>query len=278
MPRVSLIVILHGDRIPLERLMQESSECYDELLVIHDGEDFQDVRTLVAMYGGRFIERPRAYSQEPHVPFALENASHDWILRFDSDEYPSVELRSWLKHFRRSEDVPGNVSGYRFICPAWNGRRAITRNWPNKYMRLFHRERVRLVGVAEQAPVADFESKAEPMRFHHEPSVASQGIRNILKPRNRQIRRNLVAALAGSPLNHPRWRYESDRWPAGWQQVKDHPIRTAFFRLVVWPPRQALAMILSRDFPWPSVFTHAAIFHACVCFGVWRQQRQPKEY
>src|SRR4051794_15334321 len=100
MPKVSLIICTCGDRLPLTRLLEHTSGCYDELLVIHDGPDFEDVRTLVAQYGGRFIERPRAFSQEPHCPFAFEQASYDWILRFDTDEYPSRELKDWIVEFR----------------------------------------------------------------------------------------------------------------------------------------------------------------------------------
>src|SRR5437588_4577131 len=139
MPKISLIVCVHGDREPLARLLARSGDCYDELLVVHDGPDFEDVRSLVAQYGGRFIERPRAYSQEPHIPFAIGEATHNWILRFDSDEYPSPELRQWLVQFRESAEVDRTISGYGWICPAWDGRKAITKHWPNTFVRLFDR-------------------------------------------------------------------------------------------------------------------------------------------
>src|SRR5436190_16907293 len=111
MPKITLIVCTFGDRIPLSRLLEKSRNCYDELLVIHDGPDFEDVNSLIGRYGGRFIERPRAFSQEPHVPFAIGEATHDWILRFDSDEYPSRELRDWLIDFRNVSDVDATIAG-----------------------------------------------------------------------------------------------------------------------------------------------------------------------
>src|ERR1700736_4636237 len=149
MPKITMIVCTHGDRQPLTRLLERSRDCYDELLVIHDGPDFEDVRSLVLQYKGRFIERPRAFNQEPHIPFALGEAANDWILRFDSDEYPSPELREWLMQFRKQTEVGRDISGYSWICPAWNGRKAITRYWPNKVVRFFNRQKVRVISVCE---------------------------------------------------------------------------------------------------------------------------------
>lgn len=277
MPKISLIVCVYGDREPLARLLERSSGCYDELLVIHDGPDFEDVRGLIARYGGRFIERPRAFSQEPHIPFAIGEATHDWILRFDSDEYPSEELKDWLVDFQKAGDVDPSIAGYRWICPAWNGRKRITMNWPYKFLRLFDRNKVRMIGLCENSPEPDptYIAPRMALRFWHEPASPSLGLRNIFgKERTRQARKIIARALLGSPKDHPRWRYESDQWPAGWKQLKEHPILTGLWRLFVWPPRQALAMMLASDFPRPSVFAHAGIFHATLCFEYWRMKRE----
>jgi hypothetical protein len=282
MPKISLIICTHGDRLPLTRLLEHTRGCYDELLVIHDGPDFEDVRSLVAQYGGRFIDRPRAFSQEPHVPFAYGEATHNWILRFDSDEYPSSELKDWIREFRNLHDVDARTAGYQWIWPAWNGRKRISMNWPFKFLRLFDRNKVTMVGLCEHGPEADagYVSPTVPLRIWHEPSSPSHGLRNIFgKERTRQVRKNLARALLGSPLDHPRWRYERDTWPLGWQEVKDHPILTALWRLLVWPPRQAAAMLLAGDLPRPSVFCHAGLFHATVCFEYWRMKRvQARSY
>jgi hypothetical protein len=277
MPKITMIVCTHGDRVPLSRLLEKSRDCYDELIVVHDGPDFQDVRSLVAQYNGRFFERPRAYSQEPHIPFAIGEAIHDWILRFDSDEYPSGELKEWITEFRKGADVDLNIAGYRWICPAWNGRKRISMNWPNKFLRLFNRKKVTMIGLCENGaePEPQYLSPKLPLRFWHESSGPSHGLRNIFgKQRTQQARANIARALLGSPLDHPRWRYESDQWPSGWQRVKRHPILTGLWRLFVWPPRQALAMLLAGDIPRPSVFLNAGIFHATLCFKYWRLRRQ----
>ena len=271
-----MIACTFGDRVPLNRLLEHSRDCCDELIVIHDGPDFEDVGGLAAQFGGRFIERSRAFSQEPHIPFAIGEATHDWILRFDSDEYPSNELKDWLMDFRRQPRVDPMIAGYQWICPAWNGRKRISMNWPNKFLRLFNRNTVAMIGLCENGPEPepDYLAPKMPLRFWHEPQSPSHGFRNIFKKqRTRQARMNLARALLGSPLDHPRWRYDRERWPIGWQHVRDYPILTGLWRLISWPPRHAVAMLLAGDVPRPSVFGHAGLFHATLCFEVWRMKR-----
>ena len=150
-------------------------------------------------------------------------------------------------------------------------------NWPFKFLRFFDRNKVTMIGLCENGPEpeAGYTSPRMPLRFWHEPATPSHGLRNIFgKKRTRQARENIARALLGSPQDHPTWRYESDEWPADWKQVKDRPILTGLWRLLVWPPRQALAMMLVGDFPRPSIFAHAGIFHATVCFEVWRMKRK----
>lgn len=42
MPAVSLVVCLYSERTLLERLLQKSSGCYDDLIVVHDGHERED--------------------------------------------------------------------------------------------------------------------------------------------------------------------------------------------------------------------------------------------
>jgi|SRR5215471_12322335 len=274
MVKISLVICVYGDREPLQRLFANARDCYDELLVIHDGPDFEDIRSLVEKYGGRFIERPRAFSQEPHFPFAFGEAKYNWILRLDSDEFPSVELRDWIIRFRTGNEPAEDISGYQCIWPVWNGRKAVTHGWPNKRTFLFHRQRISWIGVFEQGAIPQGKLIRIPLTLCHQPKGKSHGFGNIFgKFRTGQGRTNTANALLGSPLDHPRWRYEAGEWPANWQVVKEHPIRTGLWRLFIWPPRQAVAMILAGDFPRPSIFAHAGVFHATLCWEYWRKRR-----
>src|SRR5437879_4460982 len=66
------------------------------------------IHELVKQNGGRYFEGPRCFQQEPHWPFSWWQAKHDWILRLDADEFPSEELKDWLRRFRDSPDPDNN--------------------------------------------------------------------------------------------------------------------------------------------------------------------------
>jgi hypothetical protein len=275
MPAITLTVCVHGDRSPLARLLDHSVGCFDELLVVHDGPDFEDVAQLVQEHGGNFFIRPRAYSQEPHFPFAFAHARHDWILRLDSDEFPSAELRAWVKRFREGPEPSENISAYQCIWPAWNGRKPITRRWPNKRTFLFHRNRVQCIGVYEQGIMPEHDCSRVPFVLHHEPPLRSHSPRSVFrKSRTAQGRTNAVEALTRTPLDLPRWRYNSEAWPPAWEKIRRHPIRTGLYRLIIWPLRQATAMMLAGDWPRPAVFLHSGVFHAVTCLEFWRYKRR----
>jgi hypothetical protein len=246
--------------------------------VIHDGPDFEGVGNLVAQYDGRFIERSRSFSQEPHLPFAFGQAHYDWILRFDADEYPSAALRNWLIDFRQHENVD-TTTGFYCIWPVWNGRKAITQHWPNKRLFLFNRQRVSYIGVCEQGPLPESRCEKLPLVLRHEPPGASHGFENLFrKKRTRQARENAAVALLGSPLAQPCWRYSKENWPPLWEEVKQHPFLVCLKRLLIWPWRHAIAMTLAGDLPRPSVFLHAGIFNAWLCFDFWRLRRKQSRH
>src|SRR4051812_6413853 len=100
MPPVSLVCCVYKERDLLIRLLEQSEGCYDELIIVHDGPDTANVRSVAQRFGAKFFERPRLGSLESQSPFAWQQASHDWIFRPDADEFPSIELKHWIQNFR----------------------------------------------------------------------------------------------------------------------------------------------------------------------------------
>jgi hypothetical protein len=233
MPAISLVVCVYLQRDLLERLLRESRDCYDELIVLHDIPDTQNVRSVVEAAGGIFFERPPSFLQEPHWPFAWAQAKHDWILRFDADEFPSEEMKIWLREFRRAPAPPADVSGFTCIWPLWDGQKTISKKWPAGRLFLFNKQRVRFFGMCEQSPIPD--RICEPLNFvlYHQPPRKSYGWHNILvRSQSRRAVGFIANCLLGKPTDLACWRWESDEWPMGWEQIRRRPLWTGFKRLV----------------------------------------------
>ena len=282
MPRLTLIVCVRGETNLLERLLRQCAGCYDDLVVVHDGPEDVDfaksIDGLVAEYGGRFFVRPLAFQQEAHWPFAWKQARHDWILRLDADEVPSAELREWLQEFCARPEPDESVSGYTCIWPLWDGRRIVTSRWPNGRIFLFHRERVRFFGMAEQVPIPDREFEALPRILEHRPARKSYGFSNLLLREQAYHWRGVIAqSLLGKPTDLQCWRWTSQQWPTIWEEIRKRPLRTGFYRLMMWPLFNLREMKRVEGRVILSAVIFAGLHHCILAVMYWRLRlRQTK--
>jgi hypothetical protein len=275
MPALTLVVCVHNQREFLQRLLQKAKGCYDDLVVIHDGPDETRVRAVVEATGGRFFERPRAFQQEPHLPFAFGEARHDWILHFDADEFPSEKMKEWLSRFRTAPDPEPEISGFTCIWPLWNGRRTTSNKWPRGRIFLFDRRKATLFGMAEQAVVPDGQFRPVDLILHHQPKRNTHGFWNmIVRAQTRRVAKLVARCLLGKPTDLVCWRWESETWPVEWEQIRRHPLRTAFKRLIRWTLRGFRDQWRFEKHFFPTAAIGGPLFHALICLEFWRVRRQ----
>jgi len=316
MPAISLVICLYKECDLLERLLKHADGCYDDLVVVHDGPEFdKDVpppvtvppremaidyaecpsdtpppsfyktppllipspgtQELVLRHGGRYFEGIRCYQQEPHWPFAWWQAKHDWILRLDADEYPSTELKQWLRNFRSSAEPPSGVSGYTGLWPLWNGKRAVIGKWPDGRNFLFHRWRIRFTGVVEMVPQPESHFEPLPFALEHVPRRKSFGYRNLLLRKQAYRWRHIVAAsLLGSPKLLPRWRWQTDTWPEPFNQIVEHPYRYMFKCLFRYPFSALRTLLKHRLYGVLYSFPGSHWHHALICWEYIRLKRK----
>ncbi|MCC2113897.1 MAG: hypothetical protein KDJ16_17815 [Hyphomicrobiales bacterium] len=273
MPKVTLAVCIYREGDLLQRMLDHAQGCYDDLVVVHDGPDETGVRDIVEARGGRFFERPRAYQQEPHWPFAWGKAHHDWVLRWDADEFPSKGLCDWLREFRAGPEPAPQISGYTAIIPLWDGRRARTTRWPKRVV-LINRQRVRYFGMADQSPIADGVFEPLELVLHHQPDRPSYGVRyTVLRPTSRRWQAGIARALLGKPTDLPCWRWDDPDWPKKWEQIRRHPIRTGLTRLFLSPIRNGRDMIRHGEVPSPSLLAFFPLQHWLTCWEFYKARR-----
>jgi len=274
MPAISLVICVYKETAMLDRLLRDAADCYDDLVVVHDGpaapDESERIKQLVVQRGGRFFVRPRAFQQEPHWPFAWEQARHDWILRLDADELLDEEMKQWLRRFRSEPEPAADVSGYTCIWPLWNGTRAITQRWTAGRIFLFHKKRVRFFGMAEQVPIADDHFEALSLVLQHRPHRKSYGLANLLFRRQAFLWRSVIAqSLLGRPTDLACWRWTDEQWPEVWEEIRRRPMRTALYRLLAWP------ILGMRDY-WhherkliPSAAISGGVHHCLIALKYW---------
>ena len=188
---------------------------------------------LVKKYRGKFFEGPRCFQQEPHWPFAWRVARHNWVLRLDSDEYPSDEMRVWLRAFRRNLAINNTTSGFTCRWPFWNGRREINYDHLEWRPFLLNKRRAAFIGLAEQAPIPLSDWKSTGLTLHHRPNRKSFGLAYIFLRKQSYFWRNCIAfSLLKRPIDLPRWNYRQATWPIQWSQIIASPWSTGFRRFI----------------------------------------------
>jgi len=230
------------------------------------------VHELVQTHGGRFFEGPRCFNHECQWPFAWSQCANDWILLLDSDEFPGPELKAWLKQFRAG---PGSdsASGYTCVWPLWDGQKTLSQKYPRGRLFLIHRQRVRYFAMGESRPRPDAAFQDLDLILHHQPSRRSYGLRNVFRKDGARWRRRIAEALLKRPTDLSCWRWNSDRWPQEWEQIRQRPLHTAIKRLGLETLRGLREQWRTGKRLFPMAAVSGPLYHALICLEFRRQRR-----
>jgi glycosyltransferase involved in cell wall biosynthesis len=108
--------------------------------VVVDSGSGDDTRTIAEAAGARVLVRPfDGFRSQKH--FAVEQASHDWVLCLDADERVSPQLRASILAARNAGFA--GVAGYRFARLSEYFGKFLRRGnaYPDRVLRLFDRRR-----------------------------------------------------------------------------------------------------------------------------------------
>jgi len=141
-PPLSVCIVALNEEDRIAECLQ-SADFADEWIVV-DSHSTDRTRDIARGLGARVVERDwPGHVQQKN--FALECATHDWVLCLDADERVSPELRAAILEALEGDDLP---DGFRF--PRRNrylGRWIRHGGWyPDRKLRLFRRSRGRWAG------------------------------------------------------------------------------------------------------------------------------------
>ena len=109
MKQVTLLIPAVNAAELLPRCIESCAGLYDELLVVDSGSTDATLE-VAARYGARILERDYENSAS-QKNWAIPQASHEWILLLDTDEWLTTSLREELAAWKASAD-PDPYDGY----------------------------------------------------------------------------------------------------------------------------------------------------------------------
>jgi len=143
MAKLSVIIITHNEERNIQACL-ESVKWADEIIVV---DAFSTDRTvdICRGYTDRIFQRSwRGFSEQKQ--FALEQASHQWVLSLDADERVSEELKGEIQKLL-AEDPPWDgfyVPRRSYFLGKWMRHSGW---YPGYQLRLFRKDRARLSGA-----------------------------------------------------------------------------------------------------------------------------------
>jgi glycosyltransferase involved in cell wall biosynthesis len=132
---ISVVIITYNEAHSLPRTLR-SVAWADEILVVDSGSSDETVSLAKALGARVLYQAFEGYGAQKR--FAIEQATHDWVLSLDADEVVSPELAAEIQEQFRHRPL---YDGYRFpISLVYQGRQLRHSGEYNKrFLRLFNR-------------------------------------------------------------------------------------------------------------------------------------------
>lgn len=143
MPKISACIISFTEEKKIEACLQSLAPLVDEIVVVDSLSQDRTVE-IARRYTERVISQPfLGYVEQKN--FAVEQASHDWILSLDCDERISPELHRSIEAIKEGIE---EHDAYRMARRTFYVYRWINHCWyPDAKVRLFDRRKARWGGV-----------------------------------------------------------------------------------------------------------------------------------
>ena len=264
---ISACIVAREEQPLIGRCLAALEGVVDEIVVVHDGECRDATLRICEAAGARVFPRPFRGGGALHEAFAAAQASGDWLLFIDADEYPSAELRARLRDL---VDSPV-ADAYGFVRPLWNGRRYVTRHWP-VVTALFRRDLLCITGLPQDRRRTRGRTVATDLVLEHRPGY------NAVKPSvvwGKILRRSRRDALSLSKPDGEFERFQST--PADFsiefRLQRRAPLLSAPL-VAAWRILGPLAHGGWRELPYGWIWSAWWGLHACmVSLNLWRMRR-----
>ncbi len=204
---ISACLVVRNEEGTIGRCLESLAGVADEIIVVHDGPCADRTLDIAAQYGCRVIQAPFYGHCERHTPLAYAEATGEWILNLDGDEFLSPALKADLRRIVRD---PG-VDGYAFLWKHWDGHRYVTEAGPFKLV-LFRRRATRMIGIIHAPEEVDGAVRRIALHLEHRPPDGHRRVRSMFRKwrqRGRLQAREYLTSLEDVPrFNYPgsvRW-------------------------------------------------------------------------
>lgn len=219
MNKISANLVVHNEEKLIRRCLESIKDVVDEIIVIHDGECQDKTLAICREYTDKIFIRDFVGVAEPHRPFGFEQASGEWILQIDADEFLSDKLREKIKDLALNNN---DANAYEFLWRLWDGRQYITKNWPHKRC-LFKKNALSYLGIPNFVAEINGKVTISDLCLEHQPTYNNYTLITI-KNKWKKWAKLQAEIYREDFLKINKFNYQFDFWPKKIQFRKKHPL------------------------------------------------------
>ena len=174
--KISACLVVYNEESVIERCLASVKDLVDEIIVVHDGECIDKTLAIAKKFTDKIFVREHIGEAEPHRVFALNQATGDWILQIDGDEYLEISNHQKIRDLINQS----RCDGYIFQWELWDGKEPVHFKGLQK-MCLYRKANFHYLGVPHQIGSVDKGPEILDLFLRHRPIYNNISWKSFLK-------------------------------------------------------------------------------------------------
>lgn len=270
--KISACLVVYNEATIIRRCLQSIQGIVDEIIVVHDGPCADATLTIAQEFNARVFERAHIGEAEEHRVFAMKQATGEWILQIDADEFFSsedgVSIRSII------EQTSYGIDAYALRWEMWDGKKAIHIIGMDKPC-FFRRARAHFFGVPHETIFVDGDKKNIAIVLHHRPMYNNIAWKSFWRKAHKWIPIHAEYFFDEKIKTLECFNTTADQWRQRALFVRAHGMR-----YILWEPLKMMLGQLKNGL-WRSVVgvtisVQQYVYYLLLYRLVWKKNRQQK--
>lgn len=268
MNKISACLVVYNEEKLIARCLDSLKGVVDEIILIHDGQCQDQTLEIARRYGAKIFVREHVGCSEEYRPFCYTQASNNWVLQIDADEFLSPELRNNLK---RLVSEPG-VSAYEFLWPLWDGTKEISVNWPYKIC-LFRKDKISFLSIIHFVIEVKGKVVRTNYKLSHRPSYNNYNFSSFIRKQLPWAR--LQASYYLRDFSQiQKFNYSDSDWPRVIKWRQKFPLLLIPFEFFVTVAKNFYSGAYKAGLPGSTISLQAGVYRVAVNYYIYKLTRK----
>lgn len=264
-PSISACIVVYNEEALIERCLQSIATLVDEIIIVHDGQCKDKTLEIAKKYTNKIFTKDHIGIAEPLRSFSFQQASSEWILQIDADEYFEKQDLDQIKTLLRDQ----KIDGYNLRWELFNGKEPIIFAGLQKLC-IFRKNKISNLGIPQIGVQVNGPVKLVNICLRHRPLYDNTSWSTANRKRNYWLKSH-VKYFFPELVTFSCFNTTADDWIAYTKRVQKYP----FFYLIFYPLKNLLGQLkngLWRTWIGFNIALQQYVYYFILYYRVWRRK------